>query len=372
MKRIYLILAVLLVLAPITFFVAIDLIFPDFASHQMQKDDSVIENAKALDLWLQDLQSAGNFNGGVLVIDGGQVLLKKTYGYKDWKQTEHLNASSAFRLASLSKQFTAAAIMLLNDKDSLDYDDPVKRYLTAFPFEKVTIRHLLNNTSGLSTEYFELAEIHRTQVGDTLSTLEAVNLVCQYSTELQFESGSAYQYCNTNYVLLAAIVEDISLGSFEAFMTQDLFNPLGMRNSRVWNLMSKNNFPNKVEGFKRTSNQAIPVEPTFVDGVAGDDGIFSSLDDLVIWDQFWKDNILISNQSLAEAFKTPILVNGNRSKYGFGWMVEQNGVHWHNGNWIGAKTYIERDVSKGRVVVLLDNSSNPFFNQIREEIKEYF
>ena len=157
--------------------------------------------------------------------------------------------------------------------------------------------------------------------------------------------------------------------SFEAYMQEHLFTPLGMKNTRVWNLLSSTStFPNKTNGIRKLGKPR-PVSVSWLDGVAGDGAVFCSLEDFLIWDQFWYGNDLISADNLSEAFKQPTLVGGERSDYGFGWVLADK-VVWHNGAWLAARTIITRNTAKKTCMVFLDNSTNLSFDLIAEELKQ--
>jgi CubicO group peptidase (beta-lactamase class C family) len=145
---------------------------------------------------------------------------------------------------------------------------------------------------------------------------------------------------------------------------------MGMLNTRVWSLQSVDtSFKNKTEDLEMGRNKAIELKPSFVDGVAGDGAVYSSVADMVIWDGFWHANPLISPENLQEAFLTPVLKNGKTAEYGFGWMITPFGM-WHNGSWLGARTFIVRNTKLKTCMVILDNSSNVFFDKIIAALSE--
>jgi CubicO group peptidase (beta-lactamase class C family) len=280
----------------------------------------------------------------------------KTCGFTDHTATQRLNEHSAFQLASVSKQFTAAGILRLAEMGLLNLDDPVAKHLDGFISDEVTIRHLLNQTSGIPDVYMDLAEQHRKELGEVLTISDVIKLVKQYGKS-ESRPGDAMEYSNTNYVLLAGIVESASGMSFEQFMHKELFKPLGMNDTRVWNLLSANRSPNQASDFDQVDEDRTPVETPWIDGVAGDGAVFCSLHDFVIWDHFWDGNSLISNELLRQAFNPPKLNDGTKSDYGFGWIIGRK-RYWHNGAWLGANTYIGRYPKSKCCLVVLDNSSN--------------
>lgn len=337
---------------------------------KIDPSNSQAEKIETIDAWLTQLEEKGKFNGGILIAKEGVPLLMKAYGYTDSKKGTPLTTQSAFRLASVSKQFTATGIMLLHETGQLDYDSSVATYLEGYPYLGVTVRHLLNHTSGMPDLYMDLAEEHKETLGDTLSISEVVQLIKDYPQAPAEAPGAVYAYNNTGYVLLAAIIESISGQSFEAFMQERLFDPLDMKNTRVWNLYSSDStFLNKTKSFMNIV-KALPMSPSWLDGVAGDGAVFSSLEDFLIWDQFWYENDLISTDNLQEAFQTPTLADGSSSDYGFGWTVPSDEMVWHNGAWLGARTGIIRRMSNKTCLVLLDNSLNERLDGILQQINQ--
>ncbi len=330
------------------------------------------EKLEKIDAYLADLHERNQFNGDILIARAGRPLLMKAYGYTDHTATQKLTTQSAFRLASVSKQFTAAGILVLVEQGKIDLDRPVADYLTGFPYPEVRVRHLLNHTSGVPDSYMDLAEEHRSEVGDTLSIAEVVKLVVNHGPPAEAAPGDAYVYSNTNYVLLAGLVETVSGTSFENFMQAQLFTPLGMKNSRVWNLLSTDSsFPNQTGSFQKTGSKRRELAPEWIDGVAGDGAVFSSVEDFLIWDGFWRANPLLSPDLPAEAFRKPVLNDGTTSPYGFGWIITKDGMT-HNGAWLGARTFIRRFTTDDSCLVLLDNSASMVMDDVAAQVLKFW
>lgn len=320
--------------------------------------DTPEEKIEKVDNWFKELQGLKKFNGAVLLIKNDTVLFKGAYGYEDCSKTTPLTTKSMFRLASVSKQFTAAAIMVLHDKGQLNFDDPYVKYIPEFPYKDVRIRHLLNQTSGIPDAYMGFPDSYPDEVGEVLTIQKMLQLLIKASPEPLAEPNESYEYSNSNYVLLAALIEKISGLSFEEFMKTQLFEPLGMSSSRVWNLESEaDGFEHKAQDFDNYASPCKNLKPGILDGVAGDGAVFSSVEDFVIWNQFWYANSLMSDETLQEAFKAPLLNDGSNSDYGFGWLVSED-TSSHEGLWLGAHTYILRNTKEKNCIVLLDNSSN--------------
>jgi len=321
-------------------------------------NDTKQDKIEKIDSWFEKLHGNNQFNGSVLLMKSDSIFFKKAYGYEDCSKENKLTTNSIFRLASVSKQFTAAGIMLLHESGKLNFDDFLVQHIPNFPFPDVTIRHLLNQTSGIPDVYMEYPDKYPQEVGDLLTIEKMLEIFLNHPPKGDIKANEKFEYSNTNYVLLAALIEKISSLSYENFMKSHLFEPMGMHSSRVWNLLSVDkNFVNKAQDLERTDDECVDITPGILDGVAGDGAVFSSVEDFVIWSQFWNSNILISDETMKEAFILPELNDGSKSDYGFGWIL-QNDTTWHNGAWLGAASFFLRDTKNKRCFVLLDNSSN--------------
>ncbi len=320
------------------------------------------ENFEALDQWFNALCEEGLFNGSVLISKEGQPLLSAAYGYIDHTHTDKLTTDYAFRLASVSKQFTAAAVMLLQQDGLLAYDDPLRKYIPKLLWDDVTIRHALTHTSGMPD--YEEAARSSWKFDDPLTTEEVIRQYAMHPEPLRFEPTEKYEYSNTAYILLAKVVENISGKSFEDFTKDRIFNPLGMHRTRVWNLLSKDNsFDNKAYGFD--GNKL--YDYTNLDGVVGDGGIYACAEDFLQWDKCWYNHSLISEANIELAFEPATLKDGKKSYYGFGWGLSENGKQVsHTGEWVAARTFILRDLELKSMVVLLDNSTNKRLSDVWE------
>jgi CubicO group peptidase (beta-lactamase class C family) len=336
---------------------------------EVNTNDTLSNKIKQADKWLAKLQEDKKFNGAVLLIKNDAVLLKSVYGFTSASQTEKLQRNSSFRLASVSKQFTAAAIMLLKQQNKLDFDDAITKFLPDLPYGNVTVRNLLNHTSGIPDIYMTFDKKYTAEIGDYLTVSKMVDLLVKENKSLESKPNSVYKYNNTGYVLLAAIIEAISNTSFEEFMQKQLFDRLEMQDTRVWNLASKStDFENKTASFQYILGYALGFEPSILDGVAGDGSVFSSINDMVIWNQFWYNNTLIAKEIMHEAFVTPVLNDGSTSDYGFGWIITKNNAMWHSGSWLGARTMIIRNPQLKNCLVLLDNSSSNNLDKIAAQL----
>ncbi|MEM6671801.1 MAG: serine hydrolase domain-containing protein [Planctomycetota bacterium] len=316
------------------------------------------ERMAAIDDRFAALSEAGDFNGGVLIARAGEPVLMQTYGSADLKGERALTTATPFRLASVSKQFTAAAVLTLVRDERLGLDDEAVGLLPDLPYPGVTVRHLLNQTSGIPDRYMQLAKKHRRALGGRLRIADVPSLLAKAQYRNHRTPGSRYAYSNTDYVLAAGVVEAVSGSTFEAYLKSALFDPLGMTHARVWTQESKDDFPERALDFLQYgSKDSLPLEPEWFDGVAGDGGVFASLEDLLVWERFWREPELVPAELAELCFRAPTLANGEPSDYGFGWAGVPD-QPWHNGAWLGARTFVARDLTNDGWLAVLDNSMN--------------
>ncbi len=330
------------------------------------------EKIEILDKWLAGLQVTNQFNGSVLLAKDGKIILDKSYGYADLAKKQPLSEESSFNLASLSKPFTALGVLMLVEQGKINLDEPISNYLPLLDYPEVKVRHLLNHTSGLP-DYMNLVLEHWEDENLAFKNSDLLDLYNKYTPKLLFTPGDKYEYSNTGYVVLAALIESVSKMSFEAYMDQKVFKPLDMKNTSVFNLLSdENKLSHRVWGMDGDKlNDLI-----FLDGVAGDGGIYSTTLDLLKWVQALNEGGLISKESLKTAYTAGVLNSGEQTDYGLGWVIEDNNVYWHNGSWVGFSSYLRQDLDNNTLAIFLDSGSNSttsFFLEIKlaNFIKEF-
>jgi CubicO group peptidase (beta-lactamase class C family) len=290
----------------------------------------------------------------VLVVRDGRVLLKRGYGLADLESHTAASAATNYRLASLTKQFTAAAILILAQEQRLSLDDPISRWLPALPpaDAAITIRELITHTSGI-IDYEELiapgttAQLHDK---DVLRLLAATD-------RSYFSPGSAYRYSDSGYALLALIVARVSGGDFATFLRQRIFLPLQMRNTFAYE-QGISSVPHRAYGYSLKQGAWVRTDQSLTSAVLGDGGVYSSVEDLARWDAALDTPELLHADSLRLAFTPSTATDDPNVHYAMGWRVTGETV-WHSGESLGFRNVIVRWPRRHFTVVILTNRDDP-------------
>ncbi len=312
-----------------------------------------------IDTTVEKLWNEKAINGVLLVAEKEGVIFKKSYGRARYNSKEEIKVDDKFQLASVSKIITATAVLQLCETGKLKLDDRVKKFIPELPYDKITIRHLLQHTSGLPN-YIYLSENYWNKQ-DRLSMRDVALLFGNLGLSLDFPPGYRHKYCNTNYVLLAFIIERISGMSYAAYLEKNIFVPSGMKNTLVVSLRDTAKL--KVHGHMPLGRGYVEKPLDYLDDVAGDKGIYTTAEDMFLFDRSLFAGKLISKQMMNLAFTT--FENPTRFRkcnYGLGFRVREkkNGqkVIYHFGWWKGFKTYYMHDMETGKCVVSLNNRKN--------------
>ena len=323
------------------------------ASLQAQQQD-----IKALDSTLTELNKTNRFNGTVLYAEKGKVLYKKAFGVADYRTNKPLNTTSAFNLASVTKQFMTMCIMILKERGQLQFDDDCKKYIPELPYDSITIRNLMTHTSGIP-EYFDVFQLYKTPL-DTLTNEKLIALYAAHKPALDFATGTKWSYCNTNYALLVSIIERISKEPMDVFVKKNITAPLGLKDTYVYQVLMPTVATNHVYGFEETGEKRKLNDLTVFDGVVGDGNIYSSVEDLYKWEQSLATEKLIKKATFAQALQPVKLKDGTTYPYGFGWFIEKDraGEYSHTGGWGGFANLIYRDTKNKRTIIQLSSGSS--------------
>jgi CubicO group peptidase (beta-lactamase class C family) len=260
-------------------------------------------------------------------------------------------------------------VMILYEQGALDYDDSITQYLPELPYSDITIRHLLHHTSGLPACEDLIEECWEgDEETDFITNEELLAMYAEEQPELDFEVGEQYEYSNGGYILLASIVERVAGESFENFLQKNIFKPLGMRYS--YGLRRPNKPPKPyAQGFYENEEEEYEdYSFNYFDGIIGDGNVFCSAEDLAIYDQALTDCVLVSKETMQEAFTAGELNNGDSTDYGFGWEIESEDFVSHAGCWEGYNTYFGRDIANGYAFIVLDSGDHPDIHTSIEEL----
>ena len=320
---------------------------------------------------LNELAMKDKFSGVVLIAENGKVKFEQAYGNLDNEKQIPNKTNTIFELASVSKQFTAMTIMMLQEKGLLNYDDLVEQYIH-IPYKGITIRQLLTHTSGLP-DYQNIMDQHwdKSKVANNKDIIEYLN---KYAPPASFEPGTKYEYSNTGFVILASITEKVSGRDFIEFCNQEIFSKLKMNRTAIRTLEEKASTPNFALGYMYVAERNKYVRADsfpssnytiWLGNRKGPGRISANVQDLLKWDQALYGQSLISNKTLQEAYTPMALHNGSISNYGFGWDLIPNApngkIVWHNGDNPGYKTLIVRFIDQQRtLIVLCNNATNEF------------
>ncbi len=329
------------------------------------------EKALKIDSIMQVKAKKYYFNGNVLVAYKGSCIYNESFGYADMLRRRELEKDDIFQLASVSKQFTAMAIMILKEQNKLNYDDTVSKYIPEFPYPRITIRMLLNHTSGLPN-YMWLVE-HHWKGNKAPYNEDIVKMMAEHKLSLYFTPGRRWNYSNTGYITLASIVERITNEKFADFMYENIFEPLKMDNSFVYSSSLSNVKKDRLIGYYYRGRRYRMIPETVNDGAVGDKGIYSTTEDLFKWDQALYNNSLVSYETFNEAISTFKLRNKYEIPYGFGFRIRTRNdkkIAYHHGKWNGFRTSLLRYIEDTNTVIVLNHTSSSLNNSIIRDIQQ--
>jgi CubicO group peptidase (beta-lactamase class C family) len=290
----------------------------------------------------------------LLVVHDGRPVLRKSWGLADVEAGVKAGPSTNYRLASVTKQFTAAAILLLVQDGKLNLADRIRTFFPALPssLDSVTIQHLLTHTSGI----VDYEDVMPSGTTEQLHDVDVLRLLEAHDTTY-FKAGTSYQYSNSGYALLALIVQKASGKSFATFLHERIFAPLGMNRTVAFE-NGISTVANRAFGYTLRNKQWTRKDQSTTSAVLGDGGIYSSIDDLAKWDAALYDSRLLSDESRRLAFTPHTDTDKPDVKYGFGWRITGETL-WHSGETSGFRNVIVRNPSRQLTVIMLTNRDDP-------------
>jgi CubicO group peptidase (beta-lactamase class C family) len=308
-------------------------------------------------------QVRAGFNGSVLIGSGGKIIYERYFGYSNKERRIPLTENSADQLASVSKTFTGAAVLYLYEHKYFGLDEPVQKYIKEFPYPNITIKMLLNHRSGLP-DYTKWVPIYQPDMKTPINNQTMMSLMVQHVPRPDFKPNTRFKYCNTNFAVLALLIERITDMHYADFMKKYIFEPLGMMHTFVYN-PANGLPPTAAISYKRNWMR----EPDmFADGVYGDKGIYSTTEDMYRWDQSFYQNRLLTPDVLGMAYMPCSFEKPGIKNYGLGWRMlcyaNGNKIIYHNGWWHGNNTSFYRFIQENLTIIVLGNKfTNSIYHQ---------
>lgn len=289
----------------------------------------------------------------VMVMRQGQTLFAQAWGLADREAGTAAALATNYRLASVSKQFTATAVLLLAQGGQCALSDTLPAFFPDFPAygRSITLHQLLTHTAGLPDYEDHIPPTTQTPLKD-----RDVLALLQQQKAGAFPPGSAFRYSNSGYALLALIVERVSGLRFADFLARNIFQPLGMAGTVAFEA-DRSQVLRRAIGYHPTANGFVRRDQSLTSSVLGDGGVYSSVEDLARWDRALDTDQLLSAASRAAAWRPQVWVENGRLAYGYGWFIEQvNGrtCHWHFGSTTGFRTAVVRFPKALTIIVLLN------------------
>ncbi len=330
------------------------------------------------------LGNAG-FNGAILIAKNGEIIFEDYKGVINYKTKEPITANSQFHIASVSKTFTAMAVLRLMEQGKINLDADVKTYLSAFPYNNVTIKNLLSHRSGLPN-YVHLMEGNSTETfrkknkrgkwvtysrvvknnnikAGLVTNKDMLQFLIEKHPAIESLPNRRFQYCNTNFALLALIVEKVTGLEFPTYMKDSVFTPLGMNNTYVFSIKDTAHYtPSYKYNF-------VPYGIEKLDCVYGDKNVYSTPRDILIWDKTLYTNKFITQQTYQLACTACSNERAGTHNYGLGWRLftyPTYTIPYHNGWWHGNNAVFTRLVKDTATIIVLGNRYNPRIYKAKE------
>lgn len=328
--------------------------------------DSIYQAYKdSIEQYFDHLHEAGMFNGVILFAHKNHIITEKAYGNANFEgENEPLTMQHTFQLASATKPFTATAILQLVEQGKLSLQDSVHHYISPFPYKGITIKMLLTHQSGLSryTHFCDNPDTVWMDKDSTITIENVLEIIDSIEPPMASTPGKRHYYSNTNYILLAYIIEKVSGMPYEDYLQTHIFNAADMFNARVYNRQNVEELCQPTKGY---TAGLIPEIDIYLNGCVGDKGIYASARDLFYFHKHLNNKTLLSKSWQDSAYLARTSTGHNEQMYGYGWRLYPGDVDtvFHTGWWKGYKTYFIRIPKKNQVAIVLSNvAKNNFLN----------
>lgn len=294
----------------------------------------------------------------VIAFNDKKIMYTNNIGLADMENKIPIGSNTSFRLASLTKTFTAMAIMILDEMKLLKFDDPIIKFFPDFPKygKKITISQLLSHTSGLPDHekplYDEIDTYGEPTIYDSFEILKK-------QKSLLFRYGTKFEYSNSGFVLLALIIEKVAGEKYSSFLQKNIFAPLGLKNTIVVD-ETKPFINNRAFGYKKEKNKYIDYDYDPLNYIIGDEGIYSTVLDLVQWIRAWQYPILVKKETLNMSLRLQKLEKGKFGRCGFSWFIQNiysKKYIFHDGFWVGFNNIMLTECETNITVIILSNTN---------------
>ena len=310
------------------------------------------------------------FNGNILFAEKGKVIAHSSFGYANFRKKEKLTINHSFQLASASKPITAVATLQLIENGKLNLNDTIQSFFPEFPYRNITIHQLLSHRSGMSqyTHFCDRPDSIWPDKNKTINNNNVLKIMSDIVPLINYPPDYKYYYCNTNYLILASIIEKVSKLDFNSYLKKYIFNPIGMENTIVYDRTNLQELKLPVQGYEGR----IPWEDVYLNGCVGDKGVYSTTMDLLKFDRALKQNLILSDSLKELAFSKKNKNFRTNNNYGYGFRLKflkkYGKIVYHTGWWKGFRSYYINVPKKDQTIIVLNNVKRGRFLNIEKLI----
>lgn len=317
---------------------------------------------KDIDAFMKNLHRRYGFNGNVLVAKKGKIIYQNAIGWADYLHRDSLHIDSKFELASVTKPMTATGVLMLVEEGKIRLDQDVRDFFPDFPYQGITVKMLLTHRSGMMNYVYFVDKLWKSQRKDEtkgITNQDVMQLIAEHKPAPYMQPNRKFHYNNSNYMVLAAIIEKVTGKTYADYMQEAIFKPAGMKNTAVYSKAVYEKIPVDVIGHDRTWRYS--VVQNFLDGPVGDKGIYGTSRDLLLFDRALKQGKLLKKATLDSAYTGHNELVRGHFNYGYGWRIfegKNEKVVYHTGWWHGFRHIYLRDLKSDVTIVLLCNLTN--------------
>jgi CubicO group peptidase (beta-lactamase class C family) len=317
--------------------------------------------------WYDNFLKRSGFNGGIIIAKGGNIIFENYNGIAHLNRNDTVNAYTSLHIASVSKTFTAMTVLKLWQDHKLNLDDEYVKYFPGFDYPGVTIRTLLNHRSGLPNYTYFIDEL-KFDRKTPVTNQDILNCLVNRKSELKNinPANRHFSYCNTNYALLALLIEKVTQTSYPVYLKKIIFDPLRMKNTFVY-----------TKELERKVNpsydwKGMEIGQSNLDLIYGDKNIYSTPEDLLQWDRLLTSDLFLSKETKEEAYKPYSNEKSGTKNYGLGWRMynfpNDYKIIYHNGWWHGSNAVFIRLIKEDATIIAIGNKFNKNIYKAKELI----